>query len=701
MGNREEEWILTEDEVAGLNLLSNMEELLASANLLVDLWRYFVNFNTYNEQKKYIGRLKQYSKGCRIGSQTFSSGLNLVLLEACHYGHIKVLQFLFKYKQHFNVDALIHHSSNLLYYPCVHFEFTASNSLVDVLQETTLVHVAARSDRVNILEFLVSQGASINVRDCGSLTPLIAALKRGSIRAAQFLIHAGADVRCANLSGQTPLMYALYCHNTSILHALLQAGADPRQCDHRGYTALHYAMLKFDSSKVEFLLDIPGILLASQAAGPDVLMLASVQENQSSSAVKTLEILRKHPEYSHKAIVDSFLLRSTTVFLQCLKAVIYNSNHHHALQKCIDGYVSSLSMKSTGTSRLSSDQSGHSEIETVEEFNRRAEVEDPKFVLAYQCITIRERCLLNTANEAIIDSLFTVGMLLFGHNYKIGDGLAMWLRASRMLLSLFHQHSADVSMLPMLHSLLSTAVQYNLSVTQTLSRDHQQPRGFSVADFSQEDRQNAYLPMLENLIECLHFEITLDNHRHTHDRRCHNGCSKVLFGVLKSLSNLQVSINVETLVAEVLTKCPWFYDQTSWPQSVLHLAITRFSNDPRFITLLLENGGNRLINEPGYKGLSPLAQAIETDSNLVASTLLKHGAHIDRVDANGDTSVDARLIDLPLPLACLASRAVIRESIPYKKIDIAPRLKTLIAHHDKNEVRLSVKSRIHLMTSQE
>lgn len=694
--NREEEetseWILTQKEAT--YLCSNIRELVASPASVKYL-------NVSSEEKKYIDRLKQDLKGRRIGSQTFSSGLRLVLLEACRYGSMKVIRFLFKHRKCFDIDALIPHQS--------HF----STSFVDVHQETTLVHAAARADRVNVLEFLVCQGASVNVRDCGSLTPLITALKRGSSRAAMFLVSAGADIRCANPFGQTSLMYALYCHSTDVLSALLMAGADPTECDHRGYNSLHYAVLKFNSSQVEFLLNVPDILSASSATGPDVLMLASVQENQSSSAAKTLEVLRRNPEYSQSMIVDSFLLHSTTMFLQCLKAVVVSSIAHRnaTFQECVDSYTSSLSMKSstTGMARPFDPRSStiHSEIETVEEFNSRIKAEDQKFVLAYQCIAIRERCLLNTVDEAIIDSLFTVGMLLLGLNYNVMHGLSMWTRgSSSMLLGMFRQHSTDVSMLSMLHRLLSAAVEYTLRVTYIYGGgDHkmEQPRGFSIADLSPEDRQNVYLPILENLIECLHLEIELDNRRHTHDRSNHDGCSKVLLGILKALNNLQTNKvdNVERLAAEVITKCPWFY-HTGWPQSVLHLAVTRLSDHPQFIVMLLENGGKALVNEPGHRGLSPLAQAIEMDSELVP-ILFEYGAHMDRVDANGDTSVAAlnkgHFIDLPLPLTCLAASATVRESIPYKDLGIAPRLKTLVAHHDKLKVRQRIELRIRLMSS--
>ena len=78
-------------------------------------------------------------------------------------------------------------------------------------------------------------------------------------------------------------------------------------------------------------------------------------------------------------------------------------------------------------------------------------------------------------------------------------------------------------------------------------------------------------------------------------------------------------------------------------------------------------------------------------------SLYESGAHIDSVDKHGKSAYEyLREADLtshleqyipssPLPLACLVSQTIIKENIPYLRMDIVPsKLKKFISLHDSH-----------------
>lgn len=101
----------------------------------------------------------------------------------------------------------------------------------------TSLHLAARKDRVEILEDLVKAGANIEAMDELGFTPLQAALQSEADRAAQALLRAGAKVRCQPQPGRAayaldncgqPLQGAVNTGSAATVLMLIERGADPR-----------------------------------------------------------------------------------------------------------------------------------------------------------------------------------------------------------------------------------------------------------------------------------------------------------------------------------------------------------------------------------------------------------------------------------------------------------------------------------------
>ncbi|WP_310644997.1 ankyrin repeat domain-containing protein [Limnohabitans sp.] len=101
--------------------------------------------------------------------------------------------------------------------------------------------MAARVGKVERVQALLDQGASVNSRDRNGDTPLNMAAAKGNADLVQALLKANADVNLANLSGVTPLMGAAFSANPQIFNALLAAGAKTEPLDRVKKNAATYA----------------------------------------------------------------------------------------------------------------------------------------------------------------------------------------------------------------------------------------------------------------------------------------------------------------------------------------------------------------------------------------------------------------------------------------------------------------------------
>ena len=103
---------------------------------------------------------------------------------------------------------------------------------------TALGH-AARNGHMGIVEFLISNGADVNVNIDG--TPLHPAAFKGDKEIAELLISKGADVDAKDENGDTPLNWAAAGGHKEIAELLIASGADVNVKGVDGQTALDIA----------------------------------------------------------------------------------------------------------------------------------------------------------------------------------------------------------------------------------------------------------------------------------------------------------------------------------------------------------------------------------------------------------------------------------------------------------------------------
>lgn len=119
---------------------------------------------------------------------------------------------------------------------------------------TLLMSVAADGD-LELIRFLLDNGAAINAMNTWQQTPLTYAVSYQKIEAVRLLIEKGADVNVRGESGSTLLMKAASNGNLPIMEQLLSNGADVLAKDQNGVTALMCAAAEKQLEAMNLLVE--------------------------------------------------------------------------------------------------------------------------------------------------------------------------------------------------------------------------------------------------------------------------------------------------------------------------------------------------------------------------------------------------------------------------------------------------------------
>ena len=118
-----------------------------------------------------------------------------------------------------------------------------------------LLNIAARKGELNIVRYLLIEGAQVNYQaDDRGTSPLIDSIMAKQHDLAEALIKAGADPNIRSKDGQTALVIAVGAGDEKSVETLLKAGADPDIADSMGVSARKYATL-FHKNSIVTLFD--------------------------------------------------------------------------------------------------------------------------------------------------------------------------------------------------------------------------------------------------------------------------------------------------------------------------------------------------------------------------------------------------------------------------------------------------------------
>lgn len=95
---------------------------------------------------------------------------------------------------------------------------------------------AAQNNYLNVLEFLLEEGANINVIDIYGNNALSLAIGCGSFETAKYLLKLGISAN-STFNGQPIIHMAILAENIDIIDKLLNYNADPTVSNHQGFDA--------------------------------------------------------------------------------------------------------------------------------------------------------------------------------------------------------------------------------------------------------------------------------------------------------------------------------------------------------------------------------------------------------------------------------------------------------------------------------
>jgi RNA polymerase sigma factor (sigma-70 family) len=161
------------------------------------------------------------------------------------------------------------------------------------LGSTALHLTVARGDHA-ATELLLAQGAPVDARNIGDMTPLhIAAIMQRPEMARLLLAH-GADVNAVSKAGQTPLHHAALRGDQATMQILLDYNADIAPVDREGHTPVELAALRQDQKSVEFLVAHGAAQPAISAQRPSALASQS-DRLLLTTGIKAVDLLTPLP----------------------------------------------------------------------------------------------------------------------------------------------------------------------------------------------------------------------------------------------------------------------------------------------------------------------------------------------------------------------------------------------------------------------
>src|SRR6266446_9594354 len=120
---------------------------------------------------------------------------------------------------------------------------TKSTSALSPERVKELYFDAAREGRVDLLEGLVKQGMSVDLRDPRGFTPLILAAYNGQLAAVNFLVEHGADPCAVDPKGNSSLMGVAFKGDSKMAMRLIAEHCDINAANQTRQTALMMAAM--------------------------------------------------------------------------------------------------------------------------------------------------------------------------------------------------------------------------------------------------------------------------------------------------------------------------------------------------------------------------------------------------------------------------------------------------------------------------
>ena len=155
------------------------------------------------------------------------------------------------------------------------------------------MHDAINSGNIDIVKEMVSYGADVNKAELyNHQSPLMWACQTGNIEMVHFLLLQGANVKVRDLNNWTALHYSVFSDDMHIIQSLLEADVDFNSANSDGNTALHIAVQNYSVSYLRSLLEMCAKPSIQNLEGNQPIHIAS-----RNNDVESLKLLCLYDEY--------------------------------------------------------------------------------------------------------------------------------------------------------------------------------------------------------------------------------------------------------------------------------------------------------------------------------------------------------------------------------------------------------------------
>ena len=139
---------------------------------------------------------------------------------------------------------------------------TVNNSLTHNTEKNTMLHIAAKTNFDNIIQFLIKLNANTNAENKKGETPIFNAVKHNKINTIESITQINnLSINHKNKNGQTPIFKAIEQGNSSILLYLFNKGAALIAVDNFGNNLVHHSIIHHPKHDIVKFLVLRGVSL--------------------------------------------------------------------------------------------------------------------------------------------------------------------------------------------------------------------------------------------------------------------------------------------------------------------------------------------------------------------------------------------------------------------------------------------------------
>ncbi len=187
------------------------------------------------------------------------------------YVEFKFFEMAFKYKTNEEIKQIINKSPKKKNVLLFYFSIKGNTKIVRYLVEQHGVNVntkgnfgdtiwfsACSQGNLELVKYLIENGAKIDAADTDGKTVLIDACENGNLKLVKYLVEEmNMDVNAKDKYGQTVLLFTCQCRNLDIVKYLVEHGADVNAKFNNGQTLLHWAKkYSFDKEIIDYLISV-------------------------------------------------------------------------------------------------------------------------------------------------------------------------------------------------------------------------------------------------------------------------------------------------------------------------------------------------------------------------------------------------------------------------------------------------------------